>query len=101
MIQFGFRCQQWIFNPMSETLLTFPCRFPIKAMGLACEEFETLVLDTLLQHLETHSMPEIHSRPSRDGKYQAVTVTFTATSKAQIDAMYQALHAHERVVMVL
>jgi hypothetical protein len=41
------------------------------------------------------------ARPSSGGNYLAVTVTFTAESRAQIEAFYQELQEHPQVVMVL
>ena len=38
---------------------------------------------------------------SANGKYLAVTVTFTATSQEQLDALYRELSQHSRVVMLL
>ena len=43
----------------------------------------------------------VSSRLSNGGQYLAVTVTFTAQSRAQLDTIYRELGQHERVVMVL
>jgi len=41
------------------------------------------------------------TRPSKNGKWLSVTVTFQATSKMQLDSIYMDLTAHERVTMSL
>jgi putative lipoic acid-binding regulatory protein len=33
-----------------ETLLEFPCRFPIKVMGAATDDFRSLVLGIITRH---------------------------------------------------
>lgn len=79
---------------------TFPCSYPLKVMGPKTEAFESAVRDILLKHLG--DAPVVYDkRLSGTGKYLAITATFTATSKAQLDAIYQELNDHELVVMTL
>jgi len=80
---------------------TFPCDFPIKAMGLATDDFEALVVSIVRQHCQDLGENAVKTRPSKTGKYLAVTVTIVAQSKAQLDAIYLALNNHERVSMTL
>ncbi len=84
-----------------ETLLEFPCDFPIKAMGHADTDFDLLVVELVRKHAPDLSEGAVKTRPSKAGTYVSVTVTVTATSKAQLDAIYLELTAHERVVMAL
>jgi putative lipoic acid-binding regulatory protein len=84
-----------------ETLLEFPCEFPIKAMGLADDDFEALVLSLVRKHAPNLSEAAVRSRDSKGGKYLSVTVTVTATSKEQLDNIYLELTASERVMMAL
>ncbi len=81
--------------------LIFPCRFPIKAMGLAGSDFDLLVADIVRRHAPDLAEDAVKTRPSRGGKYLAVTVTIEATSRGQLDAIYQDLTGHERVVIAL
>jgi putative lipoic acid-binding regulatory protein len=83
------------------SLFEFPCSFPLKAIGRAGDDFEALVVAIVRRHVPAWDACAVTSRPSRAGKYLAVTVTFTAESQAQLDALYRELSAHERVVMVL
>ena len=85
----------------NETLFDFPCQFSVKAMGLASPEFEALVVEIVGLHVPDIHLAEVKSRPSKGDKYLAVTVTFEATSKPQLDAIYQALTDHDKVLMSL
>ncbi len=84
-----------------ETLLTFPCQFPIKVMGTNSVDFENEIVVITRRHVPDLGEASVKSRPSSTGKYLSVTVTFTATSKAQIDDLYRAINAHPAVKMVL
>ncbi len=81
--------------------LAFPCRFPIKAMGAAEAGFEELVVQIVRRHVPDLGEGAVTRRPSRGGRYLAVTVVIEARGQAQLDAIYQALSAHERVLMAL
>ena len=84
-----------------ETLLEFPCEFPVKAMGLSCDEFEIAVLSILNTHVDDIAESAIKVRPSKNGKYTAMTITITARSKQQLDSIYIELSACEHVHMAL
>ena len=43
----------------------------------------------------------VNIRPSRDGRYISVTVTFTATSREQLDEIYRRLTSSQRILVVL
>jgi uncharacterized protein len=84
-----------------DTLLEFPCRFPIKAMGLAGAEFEALVVEIVARHVERLEDVEVRTRHSRGGKWVSVTVTIEARSREQLDAIYRDLTAHESTAWVI
>lgn len=84
-----------------KSLLEFPCEFPIKVMGHARDDFESLVASLVRQHIPDLSESAIRKRPSKEGKYLAITVTVTATSREQLDAIYYDLTACEHVLMAL
>ncbi len=85
---------------VKETLLEFPCEFPIKAFGKNSPDFEALVASIVDKHVPSAEQAAISSRSSNGDKYLAVTVTFTAQSQAQLDALYQELGDSERVLML-
>lgn len=84
-----------------ETLLEFPCQFPIKVMGKTGDEFELAVLEIFRRHVPDLADDAIKHRPSSKGNYLSITVTFNATSKVQLDAIYMDLSACEHVAMSL
>ena len=84
-----------------ETLLEFPCKFPIKAMGRADETFEALVTAIILDHAQLYPGEEVRVTPSGEGNFLSVTVTIEATSRPQLDAIYQDLTACQKVLMAL
>jgi putative lipoic acid-binding regulatory protein len=84
-----------------DTLLEFPCEFPIKAMGLADGTFDARVVEIIHRHVEDLPEGAIRRRPSAKGKYLSVTVTIRATSREQLDDIYRELTACEEVLMAL
>ncbi len=88
-------------NTRDETLLEFPCEFPIKAFGLAADGFPDRVLQIVRQRLAEDSAVAMQYRCSQGGKYTAVTITIEASSKAQLDAIYEDLTACPQVIMAL
>lgn len=84
-----------------ETLLEFPCQFPIKAMGRSNLELDLLVVEIVRRHVEDNNQVTVTTRASKDGKYLAVTVIIEASSKRQLDAIYQDLSDHPHVLMAL
>lgn len=85
----------------NDTLLEFPCPFPIKVMGKAGEGFDLWVVEIVRRHAPDLGEGAVQTRPSSGGKYIAVTVTINAQSKAQIDAIYRELTGDPRVLMAL
>jgi hypothetical protein len=87
---------------MSEdTLLEFPCDFPIKIMGERTDDFAQTVVGIVLRHAPDFAAETVEIRPSKAGNYLAVTCTIRATSKSQLDALYLELTAHPMVKVVL
>ncbi|HHB91647.1 MAG TPA: DUF493 domain-containing protein [Thioploca sp.] len=83
----------------SEELFNFPCEFPIKIMGIAKSNFETMMVEIVQRH--AGSLNTVKSRHSNSGKYISVTINFVAQSRVQLDALYMELTRHELVKMVL
>ncbi|MFU8820436.1 MAG: YbeD family protein [Gammaproteobacteria bacterium] len=86
---------------MSETLLEFPCEFPLKVMGRKEAGFQDVVVALVEAHTGSLESERIRLRESRDGNFIAVTVMIRAESQAQLDAIYRELSAHDRVLMAL
>ncbi len=87
--------------PEAETLLTFPTDFPVKVMGRHVDGFTDAIVAVVLEHAPDFDPRTLESRPSTQGNYLALTATINATSKAQLDALYQALTDHPLVKVAL
>jgi len=81
---------------MDEERIDFPCHFPLKVMGLNQDDYPAFVLQVTQKHVQGISAADMHTRLSRNGKYIAVTITFDAQSREQLDALYRELNACER-----
>jgi putative lipoic acid-binding regulatory protein len=88
-------------TPELESLLAFPCDFPIKVMGQARPGFAQAVLQVVLRHAPDYDAASMQMRPSREGTYLSLTVTIRAVSREQLDDLYRELCDHPMVKMVL
>jgi len=82
-----------------DSLMEFPCSFPIKAMGIAADDFDSLIMEIVRKHYPDITEGAVKTKPSREGKYISVTVTIEAQSREQLDNIYLELTAHKRVLM--
>ncbi len=83
------------------SLLQFPCDFPIKAMGPSGGDFQALVTDIISRHAPDLDLATLRMQASRNGRYQSITLTIRARSREQLDAIYQELSGHERILVAL
>ncbi|MDO5059467.1 MAG: DUF493 domain-containing protein [Neisseria sp.] len=84
-----------------ETLVEFPCTFPLKVMGVQDPDFESKMLETIRSQIpETHAC-DISVRPSSKGNYLGATANVYVSDKEQLDNIYRALTAHPLVKVVL
>jgi hypothetical protein len=74
-----------------DELFQFPCEFPIKVMGRDSESFRSLTLAIVERHAGPLAAASIAERPSRKGRFLALTYTIRAESRAQLDRIYQEL----------
>lgn len=84
-----------------ESLLQFPCDFPIKVMGAGDSNFRTLVVELVRRYAPDLDEARVRVRDSRAGRYQSVTVLVNARDRAQLDAIYRDLSGHPQVKLVL
>ena len=81
--------------------IEFPCEYPIKVLGRSVEAFEIVVLEVFERHASGFDRDRISARPSRNGKFTALTITIVATGKPQLEALHQDLMATGLVQMVI
>jgi len=84
-----------------ETLLEFPCRFPIKMMGRDSEQFRRVAIELVEAHTGRIPENDITMTSSRRGTFLSITVTIDAESREQLDNIYRALSAHEEILVAL
>ena len=85
----------------TESLLEFPCDFPIKVMGAARDDFAQAVVTVVQAHAPDFDAATVEMRTSGKGNYLAVTCTVRATSREQLDDLYRDLSSHPYVKIVL
>lgn len=84
-----------------DTLFQFPCDYPLKVMGRHNDDFRSLVLGIVQKHAGIIEAHRIVERPSKDGTYLSLTITFEAQSKDQLDTLYRELTSCQRVLVAL
>lgn len=84
-----------------ESLLEFPCPFPIKMMGRDTEEFRTTVRALVERHTGPINDEAISEAISRKGNFVSITITVIALSQDQLDDIYRDVSSHEDVLMAL
>ena len=85
----------------TDTLITYPCDFPIKVMGLMQEDFTNTMIALTQVHDPAFDASKVEMRPSSKGNYLSLTLTVHATSREQLDNLYRALSTHPSVKYVL
>ncbi|QJQ06060.1 DUF493 family protein [Undibacterium piscinae] len=87
--------------PRDQSLIEYPCEFPIKVMGLMQESFAQTIVEVVVLHDPTFHAGKMEMRPSTKGTYLSLTVTILAVDRDQLDNLYRALSSHPMVKMVL
>lgn len=81
--------------------IEYPCRYPIKVMGLDENDFSNAIIAIIRAHAPDLDEEDISFRPSRHGKYLAVNVIITAQSEQQIENIFNDLKASGRTAMII
>jgi len=84
-----------------ETLIEFPCDFPIKVMGETQDSFSIEIIKTIQAIDPTFDASKIEMRGSSKGKYTSLTCLCYVESKTQLDNIYRAVTSHPLVKYVL
>ena len=85
----------------TESIMEFPCSFPIKIMGKTQPGFAQVVVEIVQRHCLGFDPSTVEMRSSKEGKYLSLTCTVMATSQQQLDDLYRELCDHPMVVLVL
>ena len=84
-----------------DSLIEFPCDFPIKMMGHDTPDFRATARSLVERHAGPLTDDRIQAAQSRTGRFVSITITIHARSREQLDAIYQDLTAHDDVLMAL
>jgi putative lipoic acid-binding regulatory protein len=87
--------------PPEQSLIEYPCDFPIKVMGANVDGFAAAIAQVARQFDPGFDAQTIEQRPSKAGNYLGLTLTIRATSRPQLDELYRTLTTHPMVKMVL
>ncbi len=88
-------------TPEPPSLIEYPSPFPIKVMGAQVDGFVEAIVEIARRFDPAFDAGGIELRPSRGGNYLGITITVTATSRAQLDELYRTLSTHPMVKVVL
>jgi hypothetical protein len=88
-------------NSRAESLIEYPCKFPIKVMGNKVDGLVHAITSITREFDPAFDASTIELRESKGGKYLGVTVTVNATSREQLDELYRTLSTHPMVKVVL
>jgi len=83
------------------SLIEYPCDFPLKILGNTQPGFAQAILGVVKKHAPDFDDATLAMKTSKKGKYLSLTCVIHATSREQLDALYQELCDHPMVVMVL
>ncbi len=86
---------------LEHSLINYPCDFPLKIFGLQQPGFAHAVLEVVTKHDPGFLAASMEMRSSKTARYLSLTCTIKATSREQLDALYQDLCDHPSIVMVL
>jgi putative lipoic acid-binding regulatory protein len=88
-------------HELQTSLIEYPCDFPIKIFGQQQAGFAQAVLEVVNKHDPDFVAASMEMRASKNARYISLTCTVHATSREQLDALYQDLCDHPLIVMVL
>jgi hypothetical protein len=84
-----------------ESVIEFPTEFPIKLMGRNTPDFPEMCRALVEKHAGAVDDDLVQLASSSNDRFVSVTVTITATSQQQLDAIYQDATDHDDVLMAL
>ncbi len=84
-----------------ESLIQFPCHFPIKIIGKNSKDFADEIKAIAIKHFPETADSAIVFQKSHKGNYLSVTITIYVHSKEALDALYGELTKHPDIKMVL
>lgn len=87
--------------PPEQSLIEYPCRFPIKVMGAHNEEFVSAMVIIAKAFEPEFDHGSVEKRPSKAGNYIGLTLSIYVTNREQLDEIYRTLTSHPLVKYTL
>lgn len=87
--------------PPEQSLIEYPCRFPIKVMGAHNEEFVSAMVIIAKAFEPDFDHETVERRPSKAGNYIGLTLSIYVTHREQLDEIYRTLTSHPLVKYTL
>ena len=81
--------------------LTFPCTYPVKAMGENSNKFLQEMLFIAQKHCPDTEDHHVRTSQSRTGKYQSVTITVNVESRTHLENLFIEIRSHKDVKWTL
>ncbi|MBP3195057.1 MAG: DUF493 domain-containing protein [Cardiobacteriaceae bacterium] len=88
-------------NESRESLLEFPCDFPIKITGKNTIEFQQEIMEIINKHIPEKARKDYSEQLSRNQNYLAITITANFNNQEELDSVYRAITAAKTVLMAL
>jgi putative lipoic acid-binding regulatory protein len=87
--------------PPEQSLIEYPCRFPIKVLGTHSEEFISAMVIIAKAFEPDFDHSSVERRPSKAGNYIGLTLSIYVINREQLDEIYRRLTSHPQVKYVL
>ena len=81
--------------------IIFPCEYPIKVLGRACEAFQPAVMAIFRSRAEGFDLSGVVVKDYRKGTFKSITVTIEAKSEEQLSLIHRELMDTGMVSMVI
>ncbi len=81
--------------------LSFPCEYPVKAMGENSQKFLQEMLFIAQKHCPETEHHHVRTNQSKTGKYQSVTITVQVQSRTHLETLYSEKKSHKDVKWTL
>ncbi len=85
----------------NESLIEFPCEFPIKIMGKDTPNFRSTMHKILEKYVGPINEDSIKTNVSSNKNFVAITITITAHSQQQLDQIYYDVTSYDDVLIAL
>jgi putative lipoic acid-binding regulatory protein len=87
--------------PPEQSLIEYPCHFPIKVMGAQVDGYEAAMVHIARSFDPSFDAGTIERRPSKAGNYLGLTLSVYVINREQLDELYRTLTTHPMVKVVL